>query len=377
LRIGLNLLAEPTTITGTGIYAKSLISALAKIDSENEYVLFTHMDNLPAFQQEFSTNFRYLAYKFNARRDTIRLLAQQVLFRGRMGGSNLDLLHSFTNAAPLLYGGRQVLTLHDLAPMTTHQVMPSAAKRLLWSGLVRRSVARADRVIAISKHTRGDIVRLLGTPEGKITLIPNGVGGSFMPRKDCHPEKVLKGLSPQKGFILYVGRLTPGKDIGTLIAAYGLLPERVRQGFQLVLVGPDEGDRGRLEGLVKEKGLTNDVLFTGYVAHGKLPEVYPAARCAVLPSRYEGFGLPLVEAMACGTPVIACEVSSMPEVVGEGGLLFPPGDEKALSAAMESLCTDNGLHAEKSQAALKQASQFTWSECARKTLAVYREVIST
>ncbi|MFH0810550.1 MAG: glycosyltransferase family 1 protein [Pseudomonadota bacterium] len=374
MRIGLDLLLEPTVITGTGIHALGVVRGLASIDKTNEYFLFVHCDNLPAFYQP-QDNFHCLGYKFNAVSDVHRHVAQLLLLRritGAPSGSRLDLLHSLTNVAPPLYSGRSVVTVHDLAPLTLPKNQLTALQRLWWPALVRRSVAKARRVIAVSERTKADLMQHLSTPADAVTVITNGVDGGFMPQAAGGGLALLQGLAPGREYVLYVGRLAASKNLTRLVGAYGRLPESARQRFQLLLVGPDEGEEAGLREQVARLGLGDAVLFSGYVPHERLPAYYRQARCLVLASHYEGFGLPLAEAMACGTPVVAANTGSMPEVVGQGGLLVDPTDEAALAQAIERLCLNDRLHGQLGAAALAQAARYSWEKAARRTLAVYK-----
>lgn len=366
LRLGLDLLLEPTTLTGTGIYARSLIRALASLDQENDYVLFLHLDNLPAFRVP-AANFRYQAYKFAAGSPLTRRLAQQALLAGG-GCLGLDLLHSLTDAAPLLYRGRQVLTVHDLGPFATpwRHGLDGRLRR----PLMIRSVARADRVIAVSGHTQRDLLHYLRTPPGKVTIIPHGVDlETFRPEPQPSDREEVHRLGLGGEYVLFVGRLERGKNLLALLGAYQLWPEEIRRRFALALVGPEDNMAAELR--ERAVGMAGRVVFTGYVEHRRLPALYRQARLTVMPSVYEGFGLPLLEAMACGSPVVATRVSSMPEVVGEAGLLVTPGDVQGLSGAMQRLCRDDGLREELSARGLKRAARFSWREAARRTLEVY------
>jgi len=368
VRLGLDLLLEPTTLTGTGVYARNLVRALAAIDRTNEYVLFLHHDNLPAFYIDAAANFRCQGYKFNAARPIVRRLAQQLMLAAGSRRLGLDLLHSFTDIAPLLYRGPLVLTVHDLGPFAT----PDRYGRHTWClrALMARSAKRAAAIIAVSGHTRADINAYLPRQAGKVTVVPHGVDARlFRPQEGPGDRALLEGLGIGGDYILFVGRLERGKNVSGLLGAYQRLPGPVRRHFSLVLAGPDDNEAAAVRRLAA--GIQGRVVFTGYLGHDRLPALYRHAAALVLPSIYEGFGLPVLEAMACGTPVVATRVSSLPEVIGEAGILVAPGDTADLTRALERLCTDAALRADLAARGLERAGGFSWEAAARRTLDVY------
>jgi glycosyltransferase involved in cell wall biosynthesis len=375
LHIGLDLILEPTALTGTGVYARNLVRALTVIDRANDYTLFIHHDHLPTFAACAGESFRLQAYKFNASAPSVRLLMQQAIFQQTLFGAGarrlkIDLLHSLHDIAPLLYRGPSVLTVHDLGPFAVPARYGLAAAYL--RPLMAASVRRAGRVVAVSAHTAQDLRSYLAAGEDRVRVVTHGVDASrFFPVAQAADSQILRGLGIEGEYILYVGRLERGKNILDLLAAYGMLPEAVRARLRLVLVGPEDNQAAEVRR--EAEALGDRVILTGYVDHGRLGAVYRRARAAVLVSTYEGFGLPLIEAMACGTPVVASRVSSIPEVAASAGLLVEPGDTSALAQALLRLCTEEGLRAELSARGLERAKSFTWEEAARRTLHVYSE----
>jgi len=248
------------------------------------------------------------------------------------------------------------------------------SKRFFFPLMIRASARRADAMVAVSESTRRDSIRILGVPPEKIVAIPLGVGENF---REISDEKQLEEIRRKYGlpekFILYVGLVEPRKNLPLLLEAYCDLQ---KQGIPhtLVIVGRYGWDSEEVLKQVQELKLDQWVHFTGYVDHSELPAIYNLASLMVYPSLYEGFGLPVLEAMACGTPLVTTEVSSMPELVGEAGLLFPVGDKEALVEAMRSVLTDKVFGDHLSSLGLQRAARFTWRQTATDTLRVYNSI---
>lgn len=287
----------------------------------------------------------------------------------------LDLLHGLAFAAPLAAACPTIVTVHDLSFLR----FPEAFRRMnrtYLSLFTRLSVRRATRVIAGSESTRRDVIAFCGAPPERVVTVPYGVSEDFHP---AAPEAVdafrsRKGL-PER-FILFLGTLEPRKNIGRLIEAYGML--RTREGVdvpKLVIAGGKGWFHETLFTQVADLKLIDDVLFPGYVPADEVPWWYRAAEMFVYPSRFEGFGLPVLEAMACGVPTITSDASSLPEVAGDAALLVHPDDVEALVNAMARLLIDGDLAADLREAGPRQAAQFPWTRTTAETLAVYRSVL--
>jgi glycosyltransferase involved in cell wall biosynthesis len=236
----------------------------------------------------------------------------------------------------------------------------SLRDRTIFRATVPRSARRAARVLAVSEKTKRDLIELYGLPGQKIVVTPNGIDPAFSPdgpSLDGDP------------YALFVGALQPRKDPQAAIEALALLGDG---DLRLVLAGPDKGGRAEAERAASRNGLQGRVDFRGHVPQQELAALYRGAACLVFPSRYEGFGLPVLEAMASGTPVVATTAGAVPEVAGDAAILVAPGDPAALADGVrEALAKREQLVA----AGLERARQFTWVETARRTLAVYRELL--
>lgn len=287
----------------------------------------------------------------------------------------MDLYHASDFVLPPVRNACSLLTVHDLSFMTTPQCAEAGLRSFL-NRVVPKAVARADHVLADSESTRSDLIRLLGAPADKVTVVYPGVEPRFC-RQDNPSE--LQRVRARYGigegpFILGLGTLEPRKNWPALIRAWAQLRRGNKLTHRLVIGG---GTGWLTEGIfeaVEASGFRSEIILTGFVADADLPTLYSAADVFVLPSLYEGFGIPVVEAMACGTPVVCADNSSLPEAAGDGALLVEALDEAALAAAIRRLVEDPTLHSQLQQRGLKQAQRFTWDAAARTLLRTYERV---
>ncbi len=288
--------------------------------------------------------------------------------------TRMDLLHSMAFVTPLISPWPTVVTVYDLSFVHYPAAFP-AARRTYLRLLAQLSCRRAGRVIAISESTRRDLVKQWGLPAGKITVAYPGVGEQFQPLPADRVEAFRARRKLPETFMLHVGTLQPRKNLVRLIQAYRKLQTDVK----LVLVGGKGWLYQEILDEIERLNLQNDVIMPGYVPADELPLWYNAAAALAFPSLYEGFGFPVVEAMACGTPVVTSNVSSMPEAAGTGGkraaLLVDPHDTGALADALDRILVDKALREELQNKGLKQSARFTWQQTAAATVAAYQHVL--
>jgi glycosyltransferase involved in cell wall biosynthesis len=357
---------------GFGRYVQELVSALLAVETDNEYVAFY---NRPTDAQvdapldclaHLTTNLPAKPWRMSAMLAHATHIPQDRLLPG------IDVFHATDNVLPRLSRVRSVFALHDLI-FRFYPETHSPLNRCFLTLMMPRFLHAADAVIATSDCTRKDAVRLYGLDEAKVRVIWAAVSSSFHPRapEDISVVRTKHGLPDS--FILSVGTLEPRKNLTSLLEAYRALKNEGSD-CKLVIVGKKgwlyEGFFVRL----RELGLEQDVVFPGFVPDDDLPALYSAAHLLAFPSLYEGFGFPVLEAMACGVPVVTSNTSSLPEVAGEAALLVDPKSVEELAAAMRRLLDDTALRAEMRARGLKRASRFTWEETARRTAEVYREV---
>ncbi|MCL6647698.1 MAG: glycosyltransferase family 4 protein [Chloroflexi bacterium] len=344
MRVAIDVQATQGQSTGIGQYVTTLVAALRRL--------------APALEvRELA-----LARPVVMRTDR-RLWWQQWELPRRARGA--DLLHVPGFDAPCRAPCPVVLTVHDLIGALFPQNLPPIS-RLYWARWLPLSVRFADAIIAISETTRRDLERLV-QPRAPITVIYRSVDPRYAPPPPAHCAGVRARYQLAEPYLLYVGTLEPRKGVDTLIAALALL-----EGRPLVaLVGAPGWASERLQQQVVHAGLAGRVRFLHYVPADDLPALYGAALGFVLPSRYEGFGLPVLEAMACGAPVVTTTAGALPEVAGEAALLVPPDDPPALAAALARLWDDPELRQRLIAAGQARAQHFTSEREARQTLAVY------
>jgi glycosyltransferase involved in cell wall biosynthesis len=298
------------------------------------------------------------------------------------GGSALDrafpgvgLFHATEHLLPKLTRARSVFTLHDTAYLRfPEHHLPR--NRIYLRTMMPRFLRRADRIIAVSESTRRDALHFYPLDPEKIEVIPEGVEARFRP--DIEPDVVSRIRSryalPDR-FLLSIGTIEPRKNLPTLVEAYAALGERHPE-VGLVIAGGRGWLYERFFEQLRSLGLEDRVVLTGYVPEDDIPALLNAAEVFAFPSEFEGFGLPPLEAMACGIPVASSNAASLPEVVGDAGLLLPPRDVGAWVTALDRLLDDRQLQADLRARGLSRARLFGWDAAARRTLEVYRSVMT-
>ncbi len=304
-------------------------------------------------------------------RPWVRVLWEQLLQPLALARLRPDLLHALAFVSPLLAGHPGVVTVYDLSFRLMPEKFPPA-QRLYLNTFTGHSVRRARRVIAISQSTRADVVRLLGVPADKVDVAYPGIGPAFRPRPaiEVADFRARRGL-PER-FVLYLGTLEPRKGLATLIRAFHSL-RAAQPDLHLVLAGGKGWGYAELFALVQTLGLADAVHWPGYVPAEELPWWYNAAAVFAYPSTYEGFGIPVAEALACGRAVVTTNVSSLPEAGGEAALQVAPDDAPALAEALTRALALGPAELARGPA---QAARFTWAATAAATAASYRRALN-
>jgi glycosyltransferase involved in cell wall biosynthesis len=368
--IGLNahLLSLAQTYRGAGInwYIYNLLLNLALVDQKNQYTVFLGDRRFPP-----NPGLTLRTSWLSTTQPLVRIGWEQLVQPFVLWQEKIDLLHSLAFVTPLLSPCPSVITIYDLSFLIFPQGFRHS-KRLYLTLLTRPSARKARRIITISESTKRDTVRLLGVSSKKVDVVYCGVDKAFHPLPEGEVASFRQKHGLPERIILFVGTIEPRKNVVRLIEAYS----RLRDGQVKLVIG---GDRGWLYeevfARVEELELTGDVLFPGYIPPDELPLWYNAAELFVYPSLYEGFGLPPLEAMACGTPVITSTVSSLPEVVGEAGLTVDPMDSKGLAEAMNQVLGDGALRQSMRERGLARAGCFSWARAARETVGVYQRAL--
>ena len=370
MRIGIDATALPAELYGAGNYIVNLIQALARVDSANDLVVFTKPFHAPLFQSLERVRVEHITLPMR----TLRIAWEQMLLPQLIRQHKLDVFHSPHYTMPFAAPCATIVTFHDM----TFFLYPQAHllyKRSFFRMIIPISARRARAVIAISESTRQDILRWTKISPTKVFGVPYGIGSNFRPEKN---PAVLDALRRKYNlpteFLLYVGNLEPRKNLPTLLQAFARL---VKQGLphDLVLAGSRGWKDNQVFATCKELGLSQRVCFIGFVPQSELPALYSACSAFVYPSIYEGFGLPVLEAMACGALVVTSNVSSMPEVAGDAGILIDPHNVDNLMKALHQVLTDKELRATLPSKAIARASLFSWERAAKETLAVYERAV--
>ena len=366
MRIGIDARILGYRRAGIGQYILRLVEHLAKLDAEDEfYLLQSRKDGYEYIQQP---NFhRRLLWTPSHHRFDPWLVSLETW---RL---DLDLLHSPDFIPPFWPRYRTVITVHDLGFLLFPHFVPADAAAHY--GKIDRAVKRADHIIAVSHSTKRDIVKLLGVPPEKITVIHEAANPVYRPVDDPQAlAEVKQRYGLPDPFILFVSTIEPRKNLPTLLRAFRRLLDDYRADATLAVAGEKGWLYEDVFRLVEELRFGGRVRFLGRVPLRDLVLLYNAAWMHVHPSYYEGFGLTPLEAMACGTPTIVSNVSSLPEVVGDAGLLVNPEDPEELAVAMWRLLSDSALRDTLREKGLRRAALFSWEKAARQHLEVYRQV---
>jgi alpha-1,3-rhamnosyl/mannosyltransferase len=284
----------------------------------------------------------------------------------------VDLLHSTYYIKPYWLPVPSVLTYYDVIGLVFPSALPSARGRLIFRLASRLALAAAAKVILLSEAARGDVVRYFGVSPSKTAVVYPAADPRFAPQPSEAIARIRTKYGLAEQYALYLGITKPHKNVSLLLDAWA----RVRPQAQLVLAGPEDTRYPYPRERACSLGLEGDVVFLGGIAEEDLPALYSGAALFAFPSLYEGFGLPVLEAMACGVPVLSSDAASLPEVVGNAGVLLPPTDLDAWAHALEDLLSHPAKLEEMRRRSLARAASFSWEQAARETLAVYREVLA-
>lgn len=367
MKIGIDARSIGSNATGFGTYTYNLLSELKKIDRKNQYSLF--FCNAAETRLGFGKKIIVPSSHFPELWENTRLY-------WAAKKEKIELLHCTGYPVPIFGKFKKVFTIHDLSPMIVPQFFSGHRVTAYWQMALKLGAKAADAIITDSENSKKDIIKLLGVSGKKITVIPLAAGRQFKSLKKADRKKFEKRfVFAGNSFLLFVSTIQPRKNLDALLKAFALLKNKGRK-EKLVVAGEKGWKTKSVFDLVKSLGLEKDVVFLGFVQEKKLVELYNFARVFIYPSFYEGFGLPPLEAMQCGCPVITSNNSSLPEVVGKAAILINPNDEKEIAMQIERVLTDNKLRGRMVSLGLKQAKKFSWKKTAEKTLQVYERVIA-
>jgi glycosyltransferase involved in cell wall biosynthesis len=356
---------------GIGTYVRNLLRHLSRIDSKTEYVLFCRAADCGT-AEELGENFR--AVPERARTYSLK---EQLRIPMDLRREGIDLFHAPHYVLPPLTPCKSVVTIHDCIHLRFPQYLPNRlayayARSSLWF-----ATHRSNRVLTVSEASKRDILRYFRVPERKIDVIYNAIDERFgEPPTPEEIERVRDRYQLNAPYVLYAGNIKPHKNLERLIEAFHTLRRGDLEHVKMLIIGDEISKYATLRRAVHRYKLHKHVRFFGFVPDKTLAVLYRLARAFVFPSLYEGFGLPPLEAMASGTPVITSNLSSLPEVVGDAALLIDPYDADAIADAMRRVLLDSDLREDLRQRGLRRVAEFSWERSVRRVREIYEEVLA-
>lgn len=374
---------------GYGRFTRHMLSALLEQDTVNEYVFF--MDSFTASQSEFPSNAVQVVTETRespteaASADGRRGLRDMISMGRRVSREPLDIFFypSVYTYYPIQNSCKKIVAIHDvIAEKYPELIFSSRKNRLFWNLKTWLAIRQSDLVLTVSRFSQRGIAEHFKIPEQSIRVVSEGSADSFSPVQDrqmLSSTLASYGLSDASRYILYVGGIAPHKNLQVLVEAFSeLMRESKYDDLRLVMVGDYENDvfliDEKLKGGMNDSTLKERVIYTGYVSDADLNSLYNGALVFVLPSFCEGFGLPALEAMSCGTVVIGSSTTSIPEVVGDAGLFFDPYSKMELVSNLRRVIDDEDLRRDLARRSLERAATFSWQRSAQETLQVFREL---
>ncbi len=357
---------------GVGHYTYYLVKNLLKLDKRNEYVLYFdwRVQDTREFEQK---NIKIKHFPFSQYNKFLPFAYSHMLITAYLMKEGLDIFHSPITSLPLTYPKKSIVTVHDLAIYKNPAWFPGQifSTKLL----VPQSLKKADRIIAVSQSTKKDLKEIFNVPDKKIRVVYEGAVVNKIPVKSKDLDSLIKFKIGSK-YVLFIGTLEPRKNLISLVRAFKIFLDAspTHSAYQLILAGASGYKSEDIFSAIKSERLSKQVKCIGYVTQNQKIELLKKAVCFAFPSSYEGFGLPVLEAMALGTPVITSNVSSMPEVAGKAALLVDPEKEQDIARALQRLLEDKKLQDSLKQKGLEQAKKFSWEKCALETIKVYESL---
>lgn len=359
--------------TGLGRYTEKLLEYLVKLDQENEYIIFLKKDNFDLFNPKNPRFKKVLAdyhwYTF----------AEQIYLPRQIKQAHLDFMHFPHYNVPLLYRGPFVVTIHDLTithfptqRATTLGPLTYRLKHLAYTLVIRSAVKRAKKIIAVSFYTRNDLAQTYKLDKKKIAVTYEAAD-LISRRTDLDPNHVLEKYHIVSPYLIYVGNAYPHKNLEIMPEALRILAEKYGQKPNLVLVGKEDYFYQRLKQEVAKTVPKDRIIFCGYVPDEELPVLYQEATAYIFPSLYEGFGLPPLEAMQYGLPVLSSRASCLPEILQDAALYFDPNDPHDIADKIAKIIDDQGLAANLAQLGKQHVQRFSWQKMTADTLLVYNK----
>lgn len=367
MKIGISLLSAMSHRTGVESAAFNLIMQLGGLDGEDEYVVYANTRNLP-WLSNVPGRIRVIDVRLSCRRSLWTW--EHLFFLTSQRPKEVDVVHFPIGGGVVGYRGKFVLTIHDLKHYLNRDLV-KLRRHLLWRVWYKANVKRAVKIITVSEHVKRDILREFPVRSDSIRVIPNGVDQRFKP---CAASQVFRAKYqlPER-YVLFVGQTATNKNIRRAIDAVNLVRDRYSLDHQFIVAGMPGEDDARLKKYVNSNNLRDTVRFIGYVDDNDLPQLYANAELFLFPSITEGFGIPPLEAMRCGIPVVAAHASCMPEVLGDAAIWVNPLSVESIAEGVTTALLDKNARSRAIAKGLSRAEQFRWEKMASETVTVYRE----
>lgn len=357
MKIGIDINSVIDRPTGIGYYAKNLLRALKGIDSQNQYIAYA-----PPAKKDMNTIERMIWENHGLRRAAAK--------------ERLDLLHVPGFAPPLNIGCKVVTTVHDLIGLIYSKEM-GAISRFYWARWLPMAIRRSDLIIADSENTKKDILRYVRFPEDRIRVIYLAQAPAYRRIEDTQRLlQVREKYGLKDDFILFVGTIEPRKNLISVLKAYDELIRSKVTDKRFVIVGKSGWGEGPIHDYIREEGLTDYISFLGFIDEDDLAALYSICSLFVYVPFYEGFGLPPLEAMACGAPVITSSTSSVPEIVSDAAITVAPDDIDAIVEAMRQVLVNPDMQRQLREKGLARAKTFSWEKVAKEVLEVYDKAVA-
>jgi glycosyltransferase involved in cell wall biosynthesis len=371
MKVALNAMQVRAAKSGVGQYIYGLLGAMLSANHFDQFLMFCSHENIENYRLP-ARNLENVPWGLSASNKSLRLLNEYVNLPREIAQREADVFHGMSNFLPLRKFCPYVVTIHDLSYFVHPERCPFV-RRQYWYAMTRHTVKIADAIITDSENSRHDIVRFFPAAAGKVSVVPLAAHEHFRVVDHGREKSAVAARGITAPYLLFVGTLEPGKNIVNLIRAFDAISAEFPE-HHLVIIG-DKGwlfeDIFRAAQRAKAR---NRITITGHVPDDELVDFYNFCDVFVYPSTYEGFGLPPLEAMACGAPVITSAVSSIPEVVGDAAVLVDPYSEREIARAIRRLLSEKDSRLELSRKGREQAAKFSWDTAAQQTLRVYKQL---
>ena len=373
-----NVLIDYTQIPlkrmGVGLYAYNLLSQISTIDKHNTYYILTQNDD-PALEQFASGNFHvlYVNHKF-FRFFVLRFLLEQFYIPYLIVKKKINIVHSLHYSFPLIrFKAKRVVTIHDMTFFLIPEVHVRL-KRIYFRTFIWLAALMRNRIICVSESTRNDLISITKIDKEKCSVIPLGKSGIFNTNYSLSEiNEVKEKYNIKNDYLLFIGTIEPRKNIATLIKVFNEFL-KLNCKYSLVIVGKKGWYYDEIFRLINDYNISDKIIFTGFVSEEETPVLLNGCKIFIYPSLYEGFGIPVLEALSCGIPTITSNISSMPEVAGDAAILVDPENEIEILKAINLLLSDINLYNLLKQKSILQSKKFSWENTALETLKLYKSM---